>query len=90
MKTVTKKIIPSALEKVAAGPKKFELRVADFEIEDGDVLRLEEWTSVDPDRTPTGRTVEKRATYVHKVDLKAWIAEQPELLEHGFYVIQLD
>jgi hypothetical protein len=90
MKTVTKKIVPHAFEKVTAGPKRFELRVADFDIADGDTLRLEEWTSTAPDRKPTGRAVEKRASYVHKVDLKAWLAEQPDLLEHGFYVIQIE
>ena len=90
MSTITKKIDPEWFELILAGKKKFELRLADFDFAEGDTLRLEEWTGEKGARRPTGRFIEKVATYVRKPDLKAWLAEQPDLLEKSFYIIQFD
>jgi len=90
MKTITKKIDTEWFEMILSGKKKFELRLADFDFEEGDTLRLEEWIGVGEDKKPTGRFIEKIATYVRKPDLKKWIEDQPELLEKSFYVIQFD
>lgn len=90
MKTVTKKILKPWLDLIMVGRKKFELRFADFEINEGDILRLEEYTGVDKNRKPTGRFVEKKVKYLQKVDLKSWIKQQPDLIEKGFYVIQFE
>lgn len=89
MKTVIKKIDKQWLDLILAGKKKFELRIADFEIEEGDTLRLEEWTN-DKVRKPTGRFIEKKVTYMQKENLRDWIKKQPELTEKGFFVIQFD
>ncbi len=90
MKTVTKKILKPWLDLILVGRKKFELRFADFEINEKDILRLEEYTGVDKNRKPTGRSVEKKVKYLKKVDLKSWIKQQPDLIEKGFYIIQFD
>jgi len=90
MRTVTKKIDPEWFEMIRNGKKKFELRLADFDFDDGDVLRLEEWAGTGDGRKPTGRVIEKMATYVRKPNLKEWIEQQPELLEKSFYIIQFD
>lgn len=90
MRTVTKKIVKEWLDLILVGKKKFELRLADFEINEKDTLRLEEYSGIDKDRKPTGRSTEKKVKYLQKVDLKAWIKQQPDLLEKGFYVIQFD
>ena len=50
MKTVVKKIDKEWLDIIIAGKKKFELRLADFDIQDGDILRLEEWTGEEKKR----------------------------------------
>lgn len=84
MRTITKKIDMEWFEMILSGKKKFELRLADFDFEDGDTLRLEEWTGTGEERKPTGRFVEKTATYVRKPDLKEWIAQQPDLLRSRF------
>ena len=89
MKTIIKKIDKEWLDLILADKKKFELRIADFQIEEGDVLKLMEYTN-DNIRKPTGRSVEKTVKYLRKVDLKKWIEKQPKLLEKGFYVIQFD
>lgn len=100
MATIVKKILPEWFDRIASGEKKFELRLADFDIEEGDTLRLEEWAEdgaaagstvgSGANRRPTGRVIEKVATYVRKADLADWVRKQPELLEKGFYVIQFD
>jgi hypothetical protein len=89
MKTIIKKIDKEWLDLILVGKKAFELRVADFQIEEGDILKLEEYTNDDV-RKPTGRSIKKKVKYLRKVDLKKWIEKQPELLEKGFYVIQFD
>ncbi len=61
---IEKKIWPEYFDAVASGKKKYELRLNDFEINEGDVLVLEEW---DPKtKNYTGRKVEKEVTYVGK------------------------
>jgi hypothetical protein len=90
MKTITKKILPEWFDKIEAGIKKYELRLADFDIQDGDILRLEEWVGEGEDRKPTGRFIEKKISNVRKVDLQSWIDIQPEITEKGFYVLQFD
>ena len=100
MATITKKILPEWFEKIISGEKKFELRLADFDIKEGDTLRLEEWAEdgapagstagTGANRRPTGRVIEKVAAYVRRADLADWLKKQPELLEKGFYVIQFD
>ncbi len=89
MKTVIKKIDTEWYNLILSGKKKFEIRLADFDIEEGDTLRLEEYTSGEM-KVATGRFIEKNVTYVRKPDLKDWIERQPELLEKSFYVIQFD
>jgi hypothetical protein len=58
-------------------------------MEEGDILRLEEYTEGE-ERIPTGRFIEKKVTYFRKVDLEKWIEKQPEIVKDGFYVIQFD
>lgn len=89
MATVTKKISSEWFEAIASGQKKYELRLADFDISEGDTLRLEEWTD-GVERSFTGRFLEKKINYVRKVDLASWLEQQPELIEKGFYVLQFD
>ncbi len=90
MKTVIKKIDTQWLEMILSGKKKFEVRFSDFDIEEGEVLRLEEWVGEGEERRATGRFIEKKVTYAPKIDLKSWLEKQPDVLEKGFYVIQFD
>lgn len=90
MTTVIKKIDPEWFEMILSGKKKFEIRLADFDIAEGDTLKLEEWIGEGEERKPSGRSIEKVVTYVRKPDLKDWIEKQPEVIEKSFYVIQFD
>lgn len=87
MATIIKKIDTQWFELILSGKKKYELRLADFDIQEGDILRLEEYNE---DKKPTERFIEKIVTYVRKPDLAGWIEKQPELLEKSFYVISFE
>ena len=88
MKTITKKIDREWFDAILDGKKDYELRLADFDIMEGDILRLEEWVEDEGNRIPTGRFLEKEVIHVRKVDLDKWLSRQPELTRDGFYVIR--
>lgn len=71
-------------QKIVDGKKTYELRLADWECQEGDILVLKEW---DPDsKEYTGRVIEKEVTYVEKTkDLTYWSKEEIE--KHGFQII---
>lgn len=90
MKIVVKKILPEWFEAIQNGSKTYELRLADFDIKVGDILRLEEWIIDVNRKQPTGRFIERKVNHLRHVDLKSWIEKQPELMHKGFYVIGLE
>ncbi len=86
MRRIEKKVLPEYFERVLTGEKTFELRLADFDIEKGDILVLREWDHIS--KQYTGRVLEKKVTYVLKTnDLHFWSDE--EIKKHGFQVISL-
>ena len=87
MATIKKKIWPEYFELVSSGKKRFELRLADFDIAEGDTLLLEEW---DPKtKEYPGKSIEKKASFLLKFKLDDFGQEQ-EIKEKGLFVIQLD
>lgn len=81
---VRKKAWPVFFERVLSGKKKFDLRLADFEIKEGDILILEEW---DPEtKEYTGRKIEKKVGYVVKTKDEKHYTEE-EIDKYGFQVI---
>lgn len=87
MSLIHKKVWPEYFEKIISGQKKFDLRLADFEVNEGDTLVLEEWDQ--NKKEYTGRGVEVLATYILKTkDLNFWPPKEVE--KHGFQIIQFD
>lgn len=84
---VVKKIQQVFFEAVITGKKKSEFRLDDFEVQEGDILRLIE---VDTNKKETGRSVEKVVTYVSKVDLNNTYWPVEEILEKGIQVISFE
>lgn len=88
MAMIRKKILPQYFDAVASGKKKFELRLNDFEIAEGDTLVLEEW---DPEaKAYTGRSLEKTATYVARFKLDQLFWPKEEILDKGIQIISLE
>jgi len=86
MALIKKKIWPQYFELVKAGKKQFELRLADFDIKEGDEILLQEW---DPEKKAyTGREIKKDVKYVLKFKLDDF-GQKSEVEEHGLYVIQM-
>ena len=88
MKTVEKKINIEFFDDVFSGKKKFELRLNDEDISEGDTLVLNEW---DPAiKTYTGRRMEKKVTYagVFNIDKMFW--SEAEIKAKGLRILSLE
>ncbi len=87
---VVKKIWPEYFDLVASGKKKFELRLNDFEIKEGDTLVLEEWDPKTKDYT--GRKIEKKVIYVSRFGFEALTKFWPkkDIKEKGLQIISLE
>lgn len=77
---------PESYEKVLLGEKTYDLRLADWTVETGDVIVFREW---DPAaQSYTGRVMEKKVGYVGKTkDWEVWPKEDIE--KYGFQIISL-
>ena len=84
MVVIEKKVWPKYFDLIKEGKKTFEIRLADFEVKEGDILLLREW---DPKRKEyTGRELRLRVTYVTNTkDQRHWSKEEVE--KYGLWVI---
>lgn len=82
---IHKKVWPEFFEKILSDEKRFELRLADFEVKKGDTLILEEWN---PETEQyTGRSVSVLVEYIVKTKgLPYWSLE--EIAQYGYQIIQ--
>jgi len=81
---IEKKVWPEYFQKILDGVKTYELRLADFECNPGDILVLREWNP--ETKEYTGRSIEKNVTYVGKTkNQKFWTKEEIE--KYGFQII---
>ncbi|MCL5440576.1 MAG: DUF3850 domain-containing protein [Candidatus Marsarchaeota archaeon] len=84
MSIIEKKVWPEFFGLILSGKKSFELRLADFECNPGDVLMLREY---DPGtKKYTGRSIEKTVVYVMETKgQRFW--DEKDVKKHGFQVI---
>lgn len=87
MAIITKKIPPKYFELIKNGKKKFELRLAEFDAKEGDLLILEEYDSIKKEYT--GRKIEKYINYVLKFDLDLF-GQKEDILKKGLIVLQFE
>lgn len=87
MKLIEKKVQPPYFQKIVDGVKKYELRLADFDVDEGDVLLLKEWDPQTGDFT--GREIKKTVTYLLKTkDITFW--NQEEIDKYGYRIISFE
>jgi ribosomal protein S17 len=86
MMRIEKKTWPEYFQKILDGEKTYELRLADWECNEGDVLVLKEW---DPEtKEYTGRVVEKVVGYVLKTKELDFFSKE-DVDKFGYQVISL-
>ena len=79
---------PEYFEAIKFGKKKFELRLNDFDIKEGDTLILEEWNP--KIKEYTGRKIEKKVTYVGRFKLDELFWPKKDIEEKGIQIISLE
>ena len=85
MKIITKKSYSDLFEKVLTGEKTFDMRIADFNIQPGDIL---EQIEINYDGTPTGRKVRHIVGEVlHTKEIDFW--KQEDIDQYGYQVMSL-
>ena len=85
-KTIEKKILQEYFELILNGQKTYELRLADWDCQPGDTLKLIEIDN--QTKEPTGRATQRTVGYVGKTKgLDFWTPE--EINEHGYQIISL-
>lgn len=87
MTTIHKKVWSEYFEKIISGKKKLELRLADFEVNEGDTLVLEEWGK--DKKEYTGRKIEVVVTYILKTKGQTFWPQE-EVDKYGFQIIQFE
>jgi len=84
---IEKKTLPKYFEKILSGEKKFEFRLADFDIEEDDILVLKEWNPKTKDYT--GRQIEKQVSMVVRTkEFSPWSEEEVE--KYGYQIIGME
>lgn len=90
-KRIVKKILPEYFQDIIDGKKKYELRLNDFDIELGDILVLEEYTSSDIGiRKATGRVLEKKVNYLRKFKLQDLWWSEADIKDKGLQIISFE
>lgn len=90
MAVIEKKLWKEYFDQVASGKKKYELRLNDFEVNEGDILVLREW---DKDKQIyTGREIKKTVTRVNKFKLQDLYAfwSKEDIEEKGIQIISIE
>lgn len=85
---IKKKIWPEFFDAVASGKKKYELRLGDFEVNEGDTLILEEWDN--DKKVYTGRKISVKVTYVRKFNIDGLFWPREEIEKHGLQIISIE
>ena len=77
---------PESYNLVLSGDKTYDMRLADWEVETGDIIVFQEW---DPDtKEYTGREMSRKVGYVGKTkDWEVWPKEDIE--KYGYQIISL-
>lgn len=90
MARIEKKLWSEYYDQIASGKKKYEMRLNDFEVVEGDTLVLREWNK--DKKEYTGREIEKKVTRVNKFRLEDLYVFWPkeEIEERGIQIISIE
>jgi ASC-1-like (ASCH) protein len=88
MALIAKKVWPEYFSAILSGKKKYELRLNDFEVREGDILLLEEWDPLT--KKYTGRKIEKKVSYVGRFKIDQLFWPKKDIEEKGIQIISLE
>ena len=86
MTEIVKKIYSDMFQAIIDGKKKFELRLADQNYQEGDILVLKE---IDKNRNFTGREISKKITFVIKTKDLSYF-KQEDIDKYGYAILSLE
>jgi hypothetical protein len=86
MRTIEKKIDIEWFDKILAGEKTCEIRLADFEASEGDILVLKEH---DKNRKLTGRQKSFKITYCANTKGMEQCHSKEEIEKHGLWIMSI-
>jgi len=88
MNVINKKIQPQWFEAILSGKKKYEFRLNDFKINEGDLLVL---SKINPETNElTGRKLEKTVTWVTKFKMDELYWPEEEIKDKGIQIISFE
>lgn len=87
MAVIEKKIWPQFFNQILKKERTVDLRLADFDLKEGDFLLLKEWDPVT--RKFTGRQIEKKVKQFWKAQLTDYYSIE-QVKDHGMYLIKFD
>lgn len=84
---IKKKSWPESFQRILKGEKNAEIRLADFDLKQGDILILEEY---DPKtKKYTGRKIKKKVKLINKFNpTEAYSSE--DIKKFGLYLIEME
>jgi ribosomal protein S17 len=84
---IKKKTWPESFQKILEGKKTADLRLADFDIQEGDILILEEYNP--KTKQYTGRVLKKKVKNLNKVKLTDYHSPE-DITKYGHWIIELE
>ena len=84
---IKKKIHPEYFDAIQSGKKTYELRLADWNCTEGDILVLQEWNP--KTKKYTGREIKKTVTYIRKFKIDKLFWPKEDIEKYGLQVISI-
>ena len=88
LKEIKKKIWPEYFELVKSGKKNFEIRLADFDIKEGDILILEEYNP--KTKQYTGRNIKKKVSFLRNTKIMEQMHKKEDIDKYGLYILGME
>ena len=84
---IKKKCWPEYFEQIVSRRKKFEIRLADFDVKEGDILVLEEYNP--QTKQYTGRSIKKKVKFATKFNPTKFNSIE-DIQKFGFYGLEIE
>ena len=88
MAIIEKKVWSEYFDLLVSGKKKYDFRLNDFEVKEGDTILFKEWDR--HKKEYTGRLITKKVTYVGRWELNDMFFPQEEIEKHGIQIMSLE